>query len=143
MMRYMEWSCALYRAVQEHGMSPAEAGALVETIMSDAYQPVPAAWFKLSRLRSAKQETRVKWILGMITRYFFASPFRSPRMRRVTWTTARRANLASSWCVHKPSRMALRIATSDGNSQQRGRIDAKFGYAQPIATAPMAMLTAA
>jgi hypothetical protein len=72
----MEWSCALYRAVQEHGMSQAEAGALVETIMSDAFQPVPAAWFKLSRLRSAKQETRVKWILGMITRYFFASPFR-------------------------------------------------------------------
>ena len=76
MMRYMEWSCALYQAVQEHGMSQAEAGALVETIMLEVYQPVPAAWFKLSRLRSAKRETRVKWILGMITRYFFASPFR-------------------------------------------------------------------
>jgi hypothetical protein len=75
-MRYMEWSCALYRAVQEHGMSQAEAGALVETIMLKVYQPVPAAWFKLSRLRSAKRETRVKWILGMITRYFFAPPFR-------------------------------------------------------------------
>jgi len=76
MMRYMEWSCALYRAVQEHGMSQAEAGALVETIMLDAYQPVPAALFKLSRLRSAKRETRVKWLLGMLTRYFFSSPFR-------------------------------------------------------------------
>ena len=76
MMRYMEWSCALYRTVQEHGMSQAEAGALVETIMLKVYQPVPAAWFKLSRLRSAKRETRVKWILGMITRYFFSSPFR-------------------------------------------------------------------
>jgi hypothetical protein len=75
MIRYLEWSCSLYRAVQEHGMSQAEAGALVETIMLEAYQPVPAAWFKLSRLRSAKRETRVKWILGMITRYFFASPF--------------------------------------------------------------------
>ena len=74
-MRYMEWSLALYRAVQEHGMSQAEAGPLVETIMVDAYQPVPAAFFKLSRLRSAKRETRVKWLLGMITRYFFSSPF--------------------------------------------------------------------
>ncbi len=75
LMRYMEWSCALYRAVQEHGMSQAEAGALVETVMSDAYQPVSAALFKLSRLRSANRETRVKWLLGMITRYFFSSPF--------------------------------------------------------------------
>lgn len=76
MMRYLEWSCALYRAVQEHGMSQAEAGAFVETIMLEVYQPVPAAMFKLSRLRSAKRETRVKWLLGMITRYFFTSPFR-------------------------------------------------------------------
>lgn len=76
LMRYMEWSCALYRAVQEHGMSQAEAAALVETIMSDVYQPVPAALFKLSRLRSAKRETRVKWLLGMMIRYFFTSPFR-------------------------------------------------------------------
>ena len=75
MMRYMEWSCALYRAVQEHGMSQVEAGTFVETIMLEIYQPVPATWFKLSRLRSAKRETRVQWILALITRYFFASPF--------------------------------------------------------------------
>ena len=50
-------------------MSQAEAGAIVETIMLEVYQPVPAAWFKLSRLRSAKRETRVKWLLGMMTRY--------------------------------------------------------------------------
>jgi hypothetical protein len=61
--------------VQEHGMSQAEAGVLVETIMSDAYQPVPAAWFKLSRLRSAKRETRVKWLLDSLTRHFYTSPF--------------------------------------------------------------------
>ena len=68
MMRYMEWSCALYRAVQEHDMSQAEAGALVETIMLDAYQPVPAALFKLSRLRSAKRETRVSSRLTLVRR---------------------------------------------------------------------------
>jgi hypothetical protein len=80
----MEWSCALYRAVQEHGMSQADAAVLVETIMWDVYQPVAAALFGLSRIRSAKRETRVKWLLGMMTRR---------------------------------SRMALNIATSDGNSR--------------------------
>ena len=74
-IRYMEWSFALHRAVQEHGMSQDEAGALVEAILVDIYQPVTDAFFKLSRLRSAKRETRVKWIFGMITRYFFTAPF--------------------------------------------------------------------
>jgi len=40
MMRYLEWSFALYRAAQEHGMSHTEAGAFVETIMLEVYQPV-------------------------------------------------------------------------------------------------------
>ncbi len=112
LMRYMEWSCALYRAVQEHGMSKAEAAVLVETIMWDVYQPVTAALFKLSRFRSAKRETRVRWLLGMMTRRFFTSPFchrhfpsetgvafdvtRCPLAdyfkARVTWTIAWRAN---------------------------------------------------
>jgi len=74
-MRYMEWSCALYRAAQEHGMSQGEAGVLVEAVMSDAYRPVPAAMFKLSRLRSADRDTRVKGLLGIMTRYFFPAPF--------------------------------------------------------------------
>ena len=75
LMRYMEWSLSLYRAVQEHGMSQVEAGEFVETVAVEYYQPVPAAMFKLSRLRSAKRETRVKWIFGIITRYFFTPPF--------------------------------------------------------------------
>ncbi len=73
-MRYLEWSCALYRAVQEHGMSQAEAAALVEKIMTDVYRPVPAAMFKFSRLRSAKRDVRVRWILGNITRRFLPAP---------------------------------------------------------------------
>ncbi len=74
MIRYLEWSCALYRAVLEHGMNKAEALVLVEKIMTDVYRPVPAAMFKLSRLRSAKREVRVRWILGMVTRYFLPAP---------------------------------------------------------------------
>ena len=56
-------------------MSQHDAGALVEAIAMDDYRPVPATWFKLSRLRSSKPETRIKWVLGLVTRYFFSSPF--------------------------------------------------------------------
>jgi hypothetical protein len=72
----MEWCCALYLAVLEHTRNKTEACMLVETIMSDIYEPLPAAMFKLSRLRSVKRETRIKWLIGMSTRYFFPSPFR-------------------------------------------------------------------
>jgi hypothetical protein len=91
-MRYMEWSCALYRAVREDGMSQAEAAALVETVMSDVYRPVPAALFKLSRLRGGNRETRVKWLLGMMPRYFFSAPFRYravPSKTDVAWDVLR------------------------------------------------------
>jgi len=75
LMRYFEWNLSLYRALQEHGMSQVEAGEFVETVAAEYFQPVPAAMFKLSRLRSAKRQTRVKWIFGMMTKYFFAPPF--------------------------------------------------------------------
>jgi len=75
LMRYFEWNLSLYRALQEHGMSQVEAGEFVETVAVEYFQPIPAAMFKLSRLRSAKGETRVKWIFGMMTRYFFTPPF--------------------------------------------------------------------
>lgn len=76
MMRYMEWCCALYLAAQEYSKNKTEACKLVETIMSDIYEPLPAIMFKLSRLRSSRRETRIKWLIAMITRYFFPSPFR-------------------------------------------------------------------
>ena len=75
MIRHMEWSCALYQALKDHNMSQDEAGALVEAVAMDDYQPVPAAWSKLSQLRSTKPGTRIKWVLGLVTRYFFSSPF--------------------------------------------------------------------
>jgi len=84
LLRYFEWSVSLYRAVQEHGMSQAGACKFVETIMAEVYQPVAAAMFKLSRLRSGKREARVKWIMRMITKYFFTSPFHH---RHLPWET--------------------------------------------------------
>ena len=71
----MEWNCALYRALKDHGLSHDEAGPLVETVGLDVYRPSPDVLFKLSRLRSAKLDTRVKWVLGLLTRHFFSSPF--------------------------------------------------------------------
>ena len=56
-------------------MSQVEAGEFVETVAAEYYQPVAAVMYKLSRLRSAKRETRVKWIFRIITKYFFAPPF--------------------------------------------------------------------
>ena len=55
-------------------MGKAEAAALVETIMTDVYRPVPAAMFKCSRLRSAKHEARVRWILRNVTSHFLPGP---------------------------------------------------------------------
>jgi len=74
-MRYFEWNLSLYRALREHGMSQAEAGEFVEKVAAEYFRPVPAAMFKLSRLRSAKRESRIKWIFGIITKYFFTPPF--------------------------------------------------------------------
>lgn len=56
-------------------MSQGDAGTLVEAIGLDVYRPIPTVLFKLSRLRSAHRPTRVKWVLGIKTRYFFSSPF--------------------------------------------------------------------
>lgn len=52
-----------------------EAAALVEAIAMDDYQPVPDTWSKLARLLSTERGTRIKWVLGLVTRYFFSSPF--------------------------------------------------------------------
>lgn len=74
-MRYMEWSYALYNALLEQGIEKSNACKLVETVGMNLYRPIPNAMYKLSRLRSAKRENRVKLILGLLTRYFFSSPF--------------------------------------------------------------------
>ena len=75
LMRYYEWNLSPYRALLKHGVNQVEAGEFVETVGADYYQPVAAAMFKLSRLRSAKRETRIEWIFGILTRYFFTPPF--------------------------------------------------------------------
>lgn len=75
LMRYFEWNLSLYRALLEFDMNQVEAGEFVEKVAVEYYQPVPAAMFKLSRLRSGKRENRIKWIFSLMTKYFFSPPF--------------------------------------------------------------------
>ncbi len=75
MMRQMEWNCALYRALKDYGLDHDEAGALVEKVGLEVYRPLPTTWFRVSRLRSTNHGARVKWLFGLMTRYFFAPPF--------------------------------------------------------------------
>ena len=75
LIRHMEWGCALYHALKDHGMDLAEAGPFVETVMAPVYRALPETMFALSRLRSASRRTRVTFLFGLITRYFFSAPF--------------------------------------------------------------------
>ena len=74
-MRQMEWNCALYRALTDHGMSHDKAGALVQAVGSAVYRTLADTWFRGSRLRGGDHAARVKWLFGIMTRYFFAPPF--------------------------------------------------------------------
>ncbi|MEM8836656.1 MAG: L-2-amino-thiazoline-4-carboxylic acid hydrolase [Pseudomonadota bacterium] len=75
MMRQMEWNLALYRALKDHRLPLNEAGPITEEIGMKVYRPSPAFLYAVSRLRSAKRGPRVKWVLGILTGYFFSAPF--------------------------------------------------------------------
>ncbi len=75
LMRQMEWNCALYRALRDHGIGHDTAAALVERVGLDVYAPVAATMYRGSRLRSARRPARVRWLLSLMTRYFFSAPF--------------------------------------------------------------------
>ncbi len=75
-LRYMEWDNALYRALQEHGMTQAQARQIVEQINWEIFGAGTAASFALSRLRSPHRQTRVQWILDLLFFVLFTKPFR-------------------------------------------------------------------
>src|SRR5262245_33358885 len=62
-LRYLEWDCALYRALQGHGMAQNQAGGFIEEVNWNIFGPVIASSFKISRARSSKLQIRIKWIL--------------------------------------------------------------------------------
>ena len=75
-LRFMEWDGALYRAVQEHGLTQEQASRLIEAINWEIFGAGTANVFLLSRLRSAKLRTRIQWVLDLIFAVLFTKPFR-------------------------------------------------------------------
>jgi hypothetical protein len=73
---FMEWDAALYRAAQENGMAPAQASQLIEEINWEIFGAGTANVFLLSRLRSAKLQNRVQWVLDLMFAVLFTKPFR-------------------------------------------------------------------
>ena len=75
LLRYMQWDYALYRALQEHGIAPQQAGEWIEQINWQIFAPASALAFKLSRLRSRRLQARIKWLLDALFNLVFTRPF--------------------------------------------------------------------
>lgn len=75
-LRFMEWDRALYRAVQEFGMGQEQASRLIEEINWEIFGAGTLNVFLLSRLRSAKLQPRIQWILDLMFAMLFTKPFR-------------------------------------------------------------------
>ena len=76
LLRYMQWDCALYRALQEHGIGQQQAGEWIEQINWQIFAPASALAFKASRLRSRRLQTRIQWLLDALFNLVFTRPFR-------------------------------------------------------------------
>jgi hypothetical protein len=74
-IRYLEWDCALYRALQEHGMARNQAGGFIEEVNWKIFGPAYSGSFKISRVLSSKLQTRIRWILDTMFFVLFTSPF--------------------------------------------------------------------
>lgn len=75
LLAYMQWDVALYRALQEHGISPLQAGEWIERINWQIFAPAGALAFKASRLRSRRLTVRIRWLLDALFRFVFTRPF--------------------------------------------------------------------
>jgi hypothetical protein len=75
-LRFMEWDHALYRAALEHGLPQEQASRLIEEINWEVFGSGIGASFALSRLRSAKLQTRIQWVLDLLFFVLFTKPFR-------------------------------------------------------------------
>lgn len=80
LMRYMEWSAALYGALREAGFSEHLAGQMVEATNWAAIGPASALSFRFSRVASNNPVVRGRWITDRLFGFLFTAPF-----RRVTY----------------------------------------------------------
>ncbi|WAC45732.1 L-2-amino-thiazoline-4-carboxylic acid hydrolase [Pseudomonas sp. SL4(2022)] len=76
LLRYMQWDCALYRALQEQGIGQQQAGEWIEQINWQIFAPASALALKVSRLRSRRLPARIKWLLDTLFSLVFTRPFR-------------------------------------------------------------------
>lgn len=76
LLAYMQWDVALYRVLQEHGISSQQAGEWIERINWQIFAPASALAFKASRLRSRRLTVRLRWLLDALFRFVFTRPFR-------------------------------------------------------------------
>jgi len=76
LLAYMQWDVALYRALQEQGISPQQAGEWIERVNWQIFAPASALAFKASRLRSRRLPVRIRWLLDALFRFVFTHPFR-------------------------------------------------------------------
>lgn len=75
-IRFMEWDLAFYRALQERGLPHEQASRLIEAVNWEIFGAGTKNVFVLSRLRSAKLQTRIQWILDLMFAVLFTKPFR-------------------------------------------------------------------
>ncbi|MBU1332548.1 MAG: L-2-amino-thiazoline-4-carboxylic acid hydrolase [Gammaproteobacteria bacterium] len=76
LLRYMQWDCALYRALQEQGISQQQACEWIEQINWQIFAPASAMAFRASRLRSRRLQVRIQWLLDVLFSLLFTRPFR-------------------------------------------------------------------
>lgn len=75
-LRFMEWDLALYRALREYGLPHDQASRLIEEINWKMFGAGTKNVFAVSRLRSARLQTRIQWILDLMFAVLFTKPFR-------------------------------------------------------------------
>lgn len=73
---YMQWDFALYRALQEQGISQQQAGEWIEQINWQIFAPASSMAFKVSLLRSRRLQARIQWLLDALFNLVFTRPFR-------------------------------------------------------------------
>jgi hypothetical protein len=74
-LRYLEWDCALYRALRASGASTDAAGQVIEEVNWRIFGPPIGLAFRLSRLRSARVLSRVRFMIDAMFFALFTAPF--------------------------------------------------------------------
>jgi hypothetical protein len=75
-LRYLEWDCALYRAMRASGASIDAAGQVIEAVNWRIFGPPIGLGFRLSRLRSARVLSRVRFMIDAMFLALFTAPFK-------------------------------------------------------------------